>query len=556
MRGSEMVVRTLMEQGVDLVFGYPGGNAIDIYDALYDHAQDVRHVLVAHEQGAAHAADGYARATGRVGVCLATSGPGATNLVSGIATAFLDSVPLVAITGNVPTAQIGTDSFQELDITGVTLPITKHNFFVEDVGELASCIREAFRLAMSGRPGPVLVDVPKDVQQAVGDYEQAAPVRPDPPRQMDPDALVQAAACIDACHRPLVYFGGGMVSAGAEREVLELAERVDAPIACSLMGLSAIPSDHPRFLGMEGMHGRYAATCAMRNADCVIALGCRFNDRTIGDRVRFAVGARIVHVDVDGSELSKNTSDSFAIHGDVRVAVRGLLGLLKKADHRGWRSLVAGMRADEASRVDRRAGLAPASVVREADALRDELEPVVTDVGQHQMWVAQHMAFSHGRTLVTSGGLGTMGFGLPAAIGASLGTGRRALLVVGDGGLGMSLHELATAVSERVPVTILLMDNGTLGMVRQWQTLFYGRRYAATTLAGHRKTDYVALARAFGAEGCRVGDLAGLREALARAREEDGPFLIDCPIGADEFVLPMLPPGGTLDDLIVEVGEP
>lgn len=553
LQGAQIVVRTLIEQGVDLVFGFPGATVIDIYDALYDHADKIRHVLVAHEQGAAHAADGYARATGRVGVCLATSGPGSTNLVTGIAAAFMDSVPMVIVTGNVATSQIGTDSFQEIDITGVTLPITKHNYFVEDVGELADTLREAFRLARSGRKGPVLVDVAKDVQQALGEYEPAGSVVADEPSLLDASRLAEAAACINACHRPLVYFGGGVVAAGAEQELLALADKTDAPIACSLMGLSAVPTDHPRFLGMEGMHGHYAATMAMKSADCIIALGCRFSDRSIGNRDKFGVGVHIVHVDVDRSELSKNTNDEYGIVGDVGLAIRRLLPLLVRADHRGWRDLVAKLRADEALQTDERPGMTPRAVLAVADAHRDRDGVVVTDVGQHQMWAAQYLHFDRPRSLVTNGGLGAMGFGLPAAIGAALATGRRTLLVVGDGGFGMSLHELATAVSVEAPLTILVMDNGVLGMVRQWQSMFYDKRFASTTLRSYRHTDFVAVAKAFGTDGMAANTMDELEAALTKADTARGPYLIDCAIDADELVLPMLSPGGTLGDIIVKV---
>lgn len=553
LQGSEIVVRTLEEQGVSVVFGFPGATVIDIYDALRKHASEIRHVLVAHEQGAAHAADGYARASGKVGVCLATSGPGSTNLVTGIAASFMDSTPLVAITGNVATSHIGTDSFQEIDITGVTLPITKHNYFVENVDELADVIREAFRLAMSGRPGPVLVDIPKDVQQAVGSFDPQPTVVADEPTLVDTSQLEAAAACINACHRPLVYFGGGIVAANAQAEVLELAKRVDAPLACSLMGLSAIPSDHPRFLGMEGMHGRYAATMAMKNADCIIALGCRFNDRSTGDRDRFGAAVHIVHVDVDGSEINKTTNDDFGLVGDVRLAIHALIPLLEQADHRGWRKLLSELRSTETSRADNRPGLTPRSALMAADGARTKDSVVVTDVGQNQMWAAQTMSFQNPRSFVTNGGLGAMGFGLPAAIGASIATGRRVLLVVGDGGLGMSIHELATAVSEHVPITVLLMNNGTLGMVRQWQRLFYDEHYSGTTLAGYRRTDYVAVSRAFGADGMRVDSTEELDVALEAASKAEGPYLIDCTIGEDELVLPMLAPAGALDDIIVRV---
>ena len=553
LQGSEIVVRTLIEQGVDVVFGFPGATVIDVYDALLAHESEIRHVLVAHEQGAAHAADGYARATGRPGVCLATSGPGSTNLVTGIAASFMDSTPLVVVTGNVATTQIGTDSFQEIDITGVTLPITKYNYFVEDVDELARTMREAFALAISGRPGPVLVDIAKDVQQAMGEYEPQPAAVADAPRLQDITQLEAAAACINACHRPLVYIGGGIIAAGAEQDVLALADKVDAPIVSSLMGLSAVPTSHPRFLGMEGMHGRYAATKAMKNADCIIALGCRFNDRSTGDRERFGAAVHIVHMDIDGSEINKTTNDDFGLVGDVRLVLAELMPLLEQADHNGWGELVAKLRNDEASQVDERSGLTPRSALLAVNAVREPDSVVVTDVGQHQMWSAQHLSFDRPRSFVTNGGLGAMGFGLPAAIGAALATHTRTLLVVGDGGFGMSLQEMATAVSVEAPITILLMNNGTLGMVRQWQTLFYDKRYASTTLAGYRRTDYVAVARAFGADGAKVATLEALRDALVCAQHARGPYLIDCIIDADELVLPMLAPAGALDDLIVRM---
>ena len=555
LKGSEIVVRTLLEQGVEVLFGFPGATVIDIYDSLLDHADQIRHVLTAHEQGAAHAADGYARATGKVGVCLATSGPGATNLVTGIAAAFMDSTPLVAITGNVATAQIGTDSFQEIDITGVTLPITKHNYFVDDVDELADTLREAFRLAQSGRPGPVLVDIAKDVQLAAGEYEFRARVVPDAPSVVDVSQMEAAAACINACHRPLIYFGGGIIAAHAESEVLALAQKADAVVACSLMGLSAVPTKHRRFLGFEGMHGHYAATRAMKKADCIIALGCRFNDRSTGDRERFGAAVHIVHVDVDGSEINKTTKDDFGLVGDVRLVLGELMGLIEQADHEGWREVVLALREEEAAQTDERCALTPRSVLRAADAWRQEGSAVVTDVGQHQMWAAQYLSFDHPRAFVTNGGLGAMGFGLPAAVGVAVATGKRTLLVVGDGGLGMSIHELATAVSVEAPITILLMNNGALGMVRQWQDLFYERRFSATTLAGYRRTDYVVLAKGFGADGERVSSVEELAHALQVASRATGPYLIDCPIDADELVLPMLAPAGSLDDIITKVGE-
>ena len=555
LRGSQIVVQVLVEQGTKTVFGFPGATVIDIYDALMEQADRIEHVLVAHEQGAAHAADGFARATGKVGVCLATSGPGSTNLVTGIAAAFMDSTPLVVITGNVATSQIGTDSFQEIDITGVTLPITKHNYFVEHVDELADTLREAYRLALSGRPGPVLVDIPKDVQQAWGAYEPVGPVAKDEPKLVDVSQLAAAAACINACHRPLVYFGGGVIASEAEREVLALADKADAPIACSLMGLSAVPSDHPRFLGMEGMHGHYAATRAMKNADCIIALGCRFNDRSTGDRERFGAAVHIVHVDIDGSEINKTTNDDFGIVGDVKLAIAALMPLLEQADHRGWRQLVDQLRKDEMTQLDSRPGLTPRAAMLAANARRRAYDVVVTDVGQHQMWAGQTLTFDRPRSFVTNGGLGAMGFGLPAAIGAGLAQRGRVLLVVGDGGFGMSLQELATAVSTGVCLTILLVNNGTLGMVRQWQRLFYSERYSNTTLDGYRQTDYVAVAKAFGARGMVARTLEELELAFDEALGDEGTYLIDCRVDKDELVLPMMAPAGALDDIIVKVGE-
>ena len=551
--GADILIRTLIEQGCDTVFGYPGGQILNVYDSLYKYQNEIRHMLTAHEQGAAHAADGYARAPGKVGVVMSTSGPGATNLVTGIATAYLDSIPLVAICGNVPTTQIGTDSFQEIDITGVTLPITKHNYFVGSVENLADTIREAFALAQSGRPGPVLIDVPKDVQTAVCDYEPQAPVQPEERHAAKDVRIKEAAALINASKRPFIYFGGGLITSEAQEEMLALAEKIDAPIGCSLMGLSGIPTDHPRFLGMQGMHGHYASSMAMHDADLIISLGVRFNDRVTGNREKFAKLAQIIHIDVDGSELSKTVNSACGLRGDVKLTLQKLIPLVNAEQKPDWKKAVKALKETENDYLDIRPGLTPRNAIMTLNKHLGENTAVATDVGQHQMWAAQNVSFKKPRRFISSGGLGTMGFGLGAAIGAAVGTGERSVLVTGDGSFGMCLNELTTAVTYNVPVVILLMNNGVLGMVRQRQTLFFNKHYSNTIL--DRKTDFVALARAFGADGEAVDTVAALDKAFEHAFSCDGPYVIDCRIDKDEFVLPMLPPGGSKDDIIMKVGE-
>ena len=551
--GADILIRTLIEQGCNTVFGYPGGQILNVYDSLYKYQNEIRHMLTAHEQGAAHAADGYARATGKVGVVMSTSGPGATNLVTGIATAYLDSIPLVAICGNVPTTQIGTDSFQEIDITGVTLPITKHNYFVGSVENLADTIREAFALAQSGRPGPVLIDVPKDVQTAVCDYEPQAPVQPEERHAAKDVRIKEAAALINASKRPFIYFGGGLITSEAQEEMLALAEKIDAPIGCSLMGLSGIPTNHPRFLGMQGMHGHYASSMAMHDADLIISLGVRFNDRVTGNREKFAKLAQIIHIDVDGSELSKTVNSACGLRGDVKLTLQKLIPLVNAEQKHDWEKAVKALKETENDYLDIRPGLTPRNAIMTLNKHLGENTAVATDVGQHQMWAAQNVNFKKPRRFISSGGLGTMGFGLGAAIGAAVGTGERSVLVTGDGSFGMCLNELTTAVTYNVPVVILLMNNGVLGMVRQWQTLFFNKHYSNTIL--DRKTDFVALARAFGADGEAVDTVAALDKAFEHAFSCDGPYVIDCRIDKDEFVLPMLPPGGSMDDIIMKVGE-
>ena len=549
--GSDIIVKTLIEQGCDTVFGYPGGQILNVYDSLYKYQDEINHILTAHEQGATHAADGYARVTGKVGVVISTSGPGATNLVTGIATAYLDSIPMVAICGNVPTTQIGTDSFQEIDITGVTLPITKHNYFVGSVEDLADTIREAFKLAKSGRPGPVLIDVPKDVQIAQCEYEEKAPVEKEKAFAAKDVRIIDAAEIINSAKRPFIYFGGGVITSDAQAEMLELSEKIDAPIGCSLMGLSAIPTDHPRFLGMQGMHGHFASSMSMHNADVILSLGVRFNDRVTGNRSKFAFGAKIVHIDVDGSELNKTVNSVCGLRGDVKLTLQKLLPLLNEDKKEEWMKKVDDFRKEEETYLDNREGLTPRRAILTLNKHLGENTAVCTDVGQHQMWSAQSLNFKTSRRFASSGGLGTMGYGFGAAIGAAYGTGERSVLITGDGSFGMNLNELATAVRYNVPVVVIIMNNGVLGMVRQWQTLFYDKHYSNSVL--ERKTDFAAFARSFGADGEAVTTPEELDEALKRAFKTEGPYIIDCKIDKDEFVLPMLPPGGSMDDIITKL---
>ena len=552
LKGAQIIVETLIEQGASTVFGYPGGQVIDIYDALYLAQDRIHHIITAHEQGAAHAADGYARATGKVGVVIATSGPGATNLVTGIATAYLDSVPLVAITGNVPNSLIGRDSFQEVDITGVTMPITKHNFLVKHVEDLADTIREAFRITKSGRPGPVLVDVPKDVQNALYEYTAQKPVEKDPVPAVNDSEIEKAIEMILAAEKPYIYIGGGAITDDAGAEVLALAEKIDAPIGCTMMGISAVPSSNPRWLGMEGMHGHYASSIAQNEADLIITAGCRFSDRGTGNTAKYARNAKIIHMDIDASELCKNIPVELGMTGSMKDILQKLAEKLPQQTHADWMARVAELqektRELEAQNPDE---LTPFTAIDALAEAADKETIVATDVGQHQMWVAQHYPFETPRTFISSGGLGTMGFGLGAAIGAATATGKKTILVTGDGSFGMNLNELATAVTNQTPVVVFIMNNGVLGMVRQWQTLFFDKHYSNTTL--ERKTDFVKLAEAFGMPGYRAMNMAELKEVLPKAFAEKGPVLVDCAIDCDAFVLPMLPPGGCIDDIIVDI---
>ncbi len=556
MSGSRIVIETLIEQGVTDVFGYPGGYVIDIYDELYKASDRINHILTAHEQGASHAADGYSRVTGKVGVVIATSGPGATNLVTGIATAMLDSIPMVAITGNVPTSHIGKDSFQEINITGVTMPITKHNYFVTDVSELADVIREAFLIAKSGRPGPVLIDIPKDVQKAECEFVAKDVVSPEPQGVADIADIERAAEIINSAERPYIYIGGGAAGIGMTKEIIELTEKIDGYVGCTFMGLSAMANSYDRFLGMQGMHGHYASSMANKEADVIIGVGVRFSDRATGNVSKYARGAKIIQLDADLSEINKNVSVDVGLIGDIYSNFKRITELVKSASHPDWREMVENFRATErriAEKQESAAGdrMTPRQLFDVINDVKDKDTIIATDVGQHQMWAAQYIDFERTRRFASSGGLGTMGYGMGAAIGAYIATSDRTVLITGDGSFGMNLNELATAVKYNIPLVIVLLNNGVLGMVRQWQTLFFEKRYSNTVIS-ERKTDFVALAKAFGADGERVDNITDFRRVFEHAMNGNGPYLIEAIIGKDEFVLPMLPPGGSIDDIITE----
>ena len=549
--GAQITIETLIEQGCKVLFGYPGGQVIDLYDALYEREDRIKHVLTAHEQGACHAADGYARASGQVGVVMATSGPGATNLVTGIATAYLDSIPLVAITGNVPNSLIGRDSFQEVDITGITLPITKHNFIVKNIEDLADTIREAFKIAKSGRPGPVLVDIPKDVQQSRFEYTPHDVVEKIEQRPAKEYKIEKAAKMLMEANRPYIYVGGGAIRADATEEIIQLANTIDAVIGSTLMGLSVIPGNNERFLGMEGMHGDYASSIAQDEADLILTIGARFSDRATGNVSKYATKAKIIHIDIDRAEVDKNVSVDLGVGGDLKQALNEILKLVKPKENIEWQNRIKELKVFSKKSIDQnmpKDELNPYTLIKEVSKHTSDDTKIVTDVGQHQMWVAQYYEFKKPRTFITSGGLGTMGFGLGAAIGSAMYTNERTVLFTGDGSFGMNLNELATVATQNLPIVIILMNNGVLGMVRQWQNLFFDKHYSQTVL--ERKTDFVKLAEAFGIKGYRISDVSQMKDVIDQAFKEKGPVLVDCCIDKDEFVLPMLPPGGSFEDII------
>lgn len=548
--GSQLVAEILLEHGVDTVFGYPGGTALNLYDTLYEYRDKIRHILTAHEQGAAHAADGYSRATGKTGVVFATSGPGATNLVTGIATAFMDSIPMIAITANVPDSLIGRDAFQEICITGVTMPITKHTFFVNKIEDLADAVRNAFRIANSGRKGPVLIDITKDVTAAKIDYKPAKPMPLNPPPVFNKESVQEVAAMINASERPIVYFGGGVAASKAGPELRQLLETADIPATYTLMAAGILGYDNKRNLGLIGMHGSIAANRAVDRADLIIALGARFSDRVALNPEKFGKKAHKIQVDIDTSEINKNVLVDVGISADIKEFLTALLPLIKKNDHADWVSQSTEWKKKTGDVKSQDAELHPSEIIQSICDMTDKETIYVTDVGQHQMWAAQYLKHEKTEDFITSGGLGTMGFGYGAAIGAQIGCPeKRVIHFTGDGSFHMNLNEACTAVSQDLPIITVIMNNRVLGMVYQWQTSFYGKRYAATT--PERKTNFPKLAEAFGAKGFSASNPAEFEEVFKKALQEKGPVWIDCAISREERVLPMIPGGGTIEDMII-----
>ena len=550
--GSQIFVEVLVEQGVDTLFGYPGGAVLNLYDELYKNSDRIRHVLTAHEQGASHAADGYARATGRTGVVLATSGPGATNLVTGIATAYMDSVPMVAFTGNVATTLLGKDSFQEAYIEGITMPITKHNYTVRRVEDLADTMRAAFRIAQSGRKGPVLVDIPKDITAASCEFTPKAPELIRTVTRYNEEDVKKAAQMINESERPIVYFGGGVRSAAGCQPLRDLLEKTGMPATYTLMAAGVLSYGEPHNLGLLGMHGCYTANKAIDEADLVIAVGTRFSDRVALNPDSFAKRAKIIQIDIDPSELGKNVDVDLSLTGDASYILQAILPYVEKAEHKLWMEQIRGWQKDDYKPVDSDTELKPHQIIDEICNQAGPEAVYVTDVGQHQMWAAQYLHHTKSRGFLTSGGLGTMGFGYGAAIGAQMALGRdaRVVMLTGDGSFHMNLNEACTAVSYDLPIITVIFNNQVLGMVRQWQTTFYEKRYSDTD--PHRKTDFVKLAEGFGAKGYRAATPAEFKAAFADAMKQKGPSWIDCRIGKDEKVLPMIPGGGTVNDIIME----
>jgi acetolactate synthase-1/2/3 large subunit len=549
MNGAQILIASLEQEGVEVIFGYPGGQVIPIYDALYD--AKIRNIVVRHEQGAVHAAEGYARSTGKTGVCLATSGPGATNLVTGIANAYMDSTPLVAITGQVPTFMIGGDSFQEADITGITIPITKHNYLVKEIGDLPRVVKEAFYIASTGRPGPVLIDLPKDIdlQTAKFEYPETIDLPGYKPNYLGNARQVkEAAEAIQKAERPLLYVGGGVVASGAYTELRSLAEKVAIPVTTTLMGMTAFPAGHPLHLGMLGMHGTAYANFAVCETDLLIAVGARFDDRVTGKLEKFASKATVIHIDIDPAEIGKNVAVQIPIVGDIKLVLEMLLERVKGRTNPKWLAQINEWKRQYPLHYEA-TGLKPQRVIEELNRLTDGEAIICTEVGQHQMWTAQYYSFTRPRSLVTSGGLGTMGFGFPAAIGAQVGNPERLVIdIAGDGSFQMNIQELGTAVANQIPVKVIIFNNFYLGMVRQWQEFFCNKRYSGTVLESN--PDFVKIAEAYGATGFRIDRVADLTQVLRQALATPGPVVVDCHVEREENVLPMVPAGGAIDEMI------
>ncbi len=545
--GAEIVIECLKEQGVDTVFGYPGGAILNIYDALYQHQNEITHILTSHEQGASHAADGYARATGKVGVCLATSGPGATNLVTGIATAYMDSVPVVAITCNVANSLLGKDSFQEIDITGVTMPITKYNFIVKDINKLAKVIRRAFVIAQSGRPGPVLVDITKDVTAATTDYEYQKPEKIEPQTDtIKEEDMERALEMIRKAQKPFIFVGGGAVISNASEELRVFAHKIQAPVADSLMGKGAFDGTDELYTGMVGMHGTKTSNYGITEADLLVVVGARFSDRVIGNASKFAKNAKILQIDIDRAEINKNIKVDASIIGDAKVILRRLNTRLDPVNHDEWIAHIERMKDMYPLRYDKNVLTGP-FIVQTVNEVTGGDAVIVTEVGQHQMWAAQYYKYRQPRTLLTSGGLGTMGYGLGASLGAKMGCKDKTVInIAGDGCFRMNMNEIATATRYNIPVIELIINNHVLGMVRQWQTLYYGKRYSQTVL--NDSVDYVKIAEAMGAKAYRVTQKEELAPVLKEAISLNIPVVIDCQIGCDDKVFPMVSPGAPIAD--------
>ena len=556
LNGAEIVIECLKEQGVDTVFGYPGGAILNVYDELYKHRDEIRHILTSHEQGASHAADGYARATGKVGVCLATSGPGATNLVTGIATAYMDSIPIVAITCNVGVSLLGKDSFQEIDIAGITMPITKYSFIVKDVTKLADTIRKAFRIAKTGRPGPVLVDIPKDITAKVTEYipeELGKCTKEDSSRKtprMDEQRFDRVISMLEEAEKPFVFVGGGAVLSGASQELKEFVDKLDAPVTDSLMGKGAFPGTDPRYTGMLGMHGTKASNFGVSECDLLVVMGSRFSDRVTGNTEKFAKNAKIIQLDIDPVEINKNVLITEEIIGDLKDVLKTLNKRLKQQNHAEWLEKIQGYKEKYPLKYHPNVLSGP-FLVEEIYRQTNGEALIVTEVGQHQMWAAQYYKYTKPRTLLTSGGLGTMGYGLGAALGAKTGCPDKIVVnIAGDGCFRMNMNEIATAVRHNIPIIQVVVNNHVLGMVRQWQDLFYDERYSATVLRD--AVDFVKLAEAMGAEGMRAVSQEEFKEAFSKALTLNRPVVIDCQIDSDDKVWPMVAPGAAISEAFDE----